>query len=192
MMKLSEVVECISGTPQFRITEVFDEGAPRYTYYTQIDLTDDLVGIGSSHLDHKQVRTKDKIVTLCANDVVFSLISGTATIIRIEHESYLFTQNYVKLIPNDQIDTKYLVFLLNENKLVKKQFITGLQGSQVLKYTIKQLKELELPALPSMEKQKVIGDVYFNQLRLQAMRKRVANKETVLRLAKLEEVCSDE
>jgi restriction endonuclease S subunit len=192
MIKLSELVECISGTPQFRIIEVFDERAPLYTYYTQIDLTDDLVGISSSNLDNRQVRTEDKVNTLCANDVVFSLISGTATIVRKEHEGYLYTQNYVKLIPINQIDAKYLVFLFNENKSIKKRFSTGLQGSQVLKYTIKQLKELELPALPSMEKQKVIGDVYFNQLRLQALRNRVANRETVLRLAKLEEVSSDE
>jgi hypothetical protein len=63
----------------------------------------------------------------------------------------------------------------------------GLQGSQVLKYTLKQLKELEIPKLPSIEKQRIVGDVYFKQLRLQALRKRAANLETTILLSKLEE-----
>lgn len=187
MSKLSEMVEFVSGSPQFRITEVMDEQAPLYTFYSQTDLSDDLVGIVSSDSDNKQVRTKDKVNTLCARDVVFSLISGTASIIRKEHEGYLYTQNYVKLIPNKNVDPRFLVYLLNEDKRIKKQFMMGLQGSQVLKYTLKQLKELEIPKLPSIEKQKIVGDVYFKQLRLQALRNRAAKLETTILLAKLEE-----
>ena len=57
----------------------------------------------------------------------------------------------------------------------------------VLKYTIKQLRELELPKLPSIEKQKIIGEVYFNQLRLQALRNRAASTETTIVLEKIKE-----
>lgn len=187
MEKLSEMVEFVSGSPQFRITEVFDVNAPLYTYYSQTDIGDDLVDIVSSNVDNKQVRTQDKVNTLYTGDVVFSLISGISTIVRKEHEGYLYTQNYVKLIPNENVDSQYLVYLLNEDKSIKKQFLMGLQGSQVLKYTLKQVKELELPELPSIEKQQIIGEVYFNQLRLQALRNRAANSETTILLAKLEE-----
>lgn len=187
MRKLSEMVEFVSGSPQFRITEVFDVNAPLYTFYSQSDLDDDLVDIVSSNVGNKQVRTQDKVNTLYSGDVIFSLISGISTIVRKEHEGYLYTQNYVKLMPNENVDSKYLVYLLNENKLIKKQFLMGLQGSQVLKYTLKQVKELELPELPAIEKQQMIGGVYFNQLRLQALRNRVANFEKILLLAKLEE-----
>ncbi len=82
MEKLSELVELVSGSPQFRITEVFDEKTPLFTYYSQTDLTDDLVGIISKTVDNKQVRTNDKLNTLCDGDVVFSLITGIATIVR--------------------------------------------------------------------------------------------------------------
>ncbi|HHW38061.1 MAG TPA: restriction endonuclease subunit S [Bacillales bacterium] len=187
MRKLSEVAEFVSGSPQFRITEVFDVNAPLYTYYGQPDMDDDLVDIVSSNVDNKQVRTQDKVNTLDTGDVVFSLISGISTIVRIAHEGYLYTQNYVKLIPNENVDSQYLVYLLNEDKSIRKQFLMGLQGSQVLKYTLKQVKELELPELPSIEKQQMIGEVYFNQLRLQALRNRAANFETTILLAKLEE-----
>lgn len=187
MGKLSGMVEFISGSPQFRITEVMDKQAPLYTFYSQADLSDDLVGIVSSASDNKQVRTNDKVNILCAADVVFSLTSGTASIITKEHEGYLYTQNYVKLIPNKNVAPRFLVYLLNEDRTIKKQFMMGLQGSQVLKYTLKQLKELEIPKLPSIEKQRIVGDVYFKQLRLQALRKRAANLETTILLSKLEE-----
>ncbi|WMJ76945.1 MULTISPECIES: restriction endonuclease subunit S [unclassified Sedimentibacter] len=189
MKKLSELVELVSGSPQFRITEVFDEKTPLFTYYSQTDLTDDLVGIISKTVDNKQVRTNDKLNTLCDGDVVFSLITGVSTIVRKEHEGYIYTQNYVKLLPNNKIDSKFLVYLINENKTIKKQFMLGLQGSQVLKYTLKQLKELEIPKIPCIDKQIIIGQVYFNQLKLQSLRNRAAELETKIRLSKLEEVC---
>ncbi|EPY2301229.1 restriction endonuclease subunit S [Clostridium sporogenes] len=189
MEKLSELVELVSGSPQFRITEVFDEKTPLFTYYSQTDLTDDLVGIISKTVDNKQVRTNDKLNTLCDGDVVFSLITGIATIVRKEHEGYIYTQNYVKLLPSHKIDSKFLVYLINENKTIKKQFALGLQGSQVLKYTLKQLKELEIPQIPCIDKQRIIGQVYFNQLKIQTLRNRAAELETKIRLAKLEEAC---
>ncbi|HBJ2622501.1 TPA: restriction endonuclease subunit S [Clostridium botulinum] len=189
MGKLSELVELVSGSPQFRITEVFDEKTPLFTYYSQTNLTDDLVGIISKTVDNKQVRTNDKLNTLCDGDVVFSLTTGIATIVRKEHEGYIYTQNYVKLVPSNKIDSKFLVYLINENKTIKKQFMLGLQGSQVLKYTLKQLKELEIPKIPSIDKQEIIGQVYFNQLRLETLRNRAAEFETRIKLSKLEEAC---
>ena len=191
MKKLSELVKLVSGSPQFRITEIFDEKTPLFTYYSQTDLTDDLAGIVSKHVDNKQVRTNDKINTLCHGDVVFSLITGIAAMVGKEHEGYLYTQNYVKLLPSHKIDSKFLVYLINENKIIKKQLMLGLQGSQVLKYTLKQLKELKIPKIPSIDKQEIIGQVYFNQLRLQAIRNRAAELETKIILSKLEEASEE-
>lgn len=187
-MKLSKLVELVSGTPQFRIVEVSNPKAPVFTYYTQTDLNDDLVGIISSDVDNKQVRTNDKVSTLSTGDVLFSLITGKATIVRKEHEGYLYTQNYVKLLHAEDIDSKFLVYLMNESKAIRKQLMLGLQGSLVLKYTLTQLRDLEIKKIPSIDKQKIIGQVYFNQLRLKALRNRVTELEAKIRLAELEEV----
>lgn len=187
-MKLSELVELVSGTPQFRIVEVSNPKAPVFTYYTQTDLNDDLVGIISSDVDNKQVRTNDKVSTLSTGDVLFSLITGKATVVRKEHEGYLYTQNYVKLLHAEDIDSKFLVYLMNESKAIRKQLMIGLQGSLVLKYTLTQLRDLEIKKIPSIDKQKIIGQVYFNQLRLKALRNRVTELEAKIRLAELEEV----
>ena len=192
MEKLDHVVDFVSGSPQFRIKEVFDDKAPLYVYYGQQDIEDDLVGINSNSSDNKQVRTFDKVNTLCEGDIVFSLISGKSSIVGESHQGYLYTQNYIKLVPNVKVDPKYLVYLLNEDIYIKKQFQTGLQGSQVLKYTQKQVKELELPNLPVIEKQQIIGELYFSQLRLEALKNRVANSETTILLEKLREVSNNE
>lgn len=188
MKRLESLVQFVSGSPQFRIKEVFDDKAPLYIYYGQQNIEDDLVGMDSNNSDSKQVRTFDKVNTLCEGDIVFSLISGKSTIAGANHQGYLYTQNYVRLVTNEKIDSKYLVYLLNEDKFIKKQFQMGLQGSQVLKYTLKQVKELELPNLSTIEKQQIIGEIYFNQLRLEALRNRVANSETIIVLEKLREV----
>ncbi|MEL1134517.1 restriction endonuclease subunit M [Desulfitobacterium sp. THU1] len=187
MEKIENVVEFVSGSPQFRIKEVLDDKAPLYTYYGQQDIEDDLIGIDSNGSNNKQVRTFDKVNTLCQGDVVFSLISGRCTIVSSSHQGYLYTQNYVKLVTGDKVDSRYLVYILNEDKSIMKQFQMGLQGSQVLKYTLKQVKELELLELPTIEKQRIIGELYLNQLRLEALRTRAANSETTIVLEKLRE-----
>lgn len=185
MRRLEEVVDLVSGSPQFRIKEVSEDTAPLYSYYGQPDLEADLVGMDSNGSDSKQVRTFDKVNTLSQGDVIFSLISGKSAIVNVQHQGYLYTQNYVKLVAGNKVDSKYLVFLLNEDQFIKKQFQMGLQGSQVLKYTLKQLKMLELPDLPIIDKQRRIGELYFNQLRLGALRTRAAKLETAIVLEKL-------
>ena len=77
---------------------------------------------------------------------------------------------------------------MNESKAIRKQLMLGLQGSLVLKYTLTQLRDLEIKKIPSIDMQKIIGQVYFNQLRLKALRNRVAELESKIRLAELEEV----
>lgn len=188
MKKLNSIVDFVSGTPQFRITESLDKQSPIYTFYSQTDLSEDLVGILTEDIDKKRVRTKDDVNTLSTGDVIFSLISGSATVIRAAHQGYLYTQNYVKLIPEEKIDPHFLVYLLNENSAIKKQLLIGLQGSQVLKYSLKQIKDLEIPTLPHFEKQKIIGEIYFKQLRVQALKNRAAKQEMMMRLHQLEEV----
>ena len=83
MGRLSEFVKFESGSPQFRIKQSTDTKAPVYTYYSQTDLFDDLSGIISNDdLIKKQIKTNDSVCILAESDLVFSLISGTAAIVR--------------------------------------------------------------------------------------------------------------
>ena len=129
----------------------------------------------------------DKVHTLSRGDVVFSLVTGKAAIIRPEHEGYLYTQNYIRLLPTDAIQAAFLVYLLNEDKFIRKQFFIGLQGSQVLKYTLQQLKRICIDKLPPLEQQRQIGELYLKQLHLTAVKNQAAELEKLICLAKLAE-----
>lgn len=186
-MLLSDISEINSGQAQFRISEVSDPIAPVYTYYGQANLEQDLYLSDSSAGLSKQIKTLDKITSLLSKgDVVFSLISGKAAIVSEQHQGFLYTQNYVKLTPNNQIASSYLVYLLNENPLIQKQLSCGLQGSQVLKYTTRQLKSLKLPNLPGLSEQRLIGETYLKQQKLTYLKQRVANLEKLLVLHQLQ------
>lgn len=187
-MKMEDIVIIMTGTPQFRIKESMADTAPTYFFYGQQELENDLVGFELSEESAKSISTMDDLSLVSEGDILFSLISGRTTIVKQKHHGYLYTQNYVKMMPEDSVDSKYLVYLLNENELIKKQWTKGLQGSAVLKHTVKQLRELELPELHSYEKQKIIGDIYFKQLRIRALKMRVADTERILTLEKLKEV----
>lgn len=192
MGKISEYVSFESGTPQFRINESTDDNTSVYSIYSQNDLLDDLTGIKSTEEEPKKIRTKDEVSVLFSQDIIFSLISGTASIVRNNHNGYLYTQNYIKIKPGKKMDSQYMVYLLNQNKTIRRQFQLGLQGTTILKYTLAQLKKIELPSLPLLYEQKIIGEVYFKQLRLQALRRRVADYKTIVLLNKLEGVLDDE
>jgi hypothetical protein len=187
MMQMIEIAELNSGTPQFRIKESLDANAPTYFFFGQPEMEDDLIGIETHGGGRKQIRTSDDVGTLESGDLVFSLISGKTTIVRSSHNGYLFTQNYVRLAPAPQIDAGYLVYMLNEDADIKRQLHSGQQGSVTIKFTIRQLYDLLFPIPPPIEKQRVMGELYFNQLRLAALKKRVAAAETTLLIEKLKE-----
>ncbi|MFT9219902.1 restriction endonuclease subunit M [Lentilactobacillus hilgardii] len=187
-MRITNFVNLIVGSPQFRIKGSVSQDAPVYKLYSQVDLAEDLTGVKMQGQENKQVRTLDKVTTLDKGDIVFSLISGSASIITESHTGYLFTQNYVLLRKKKDISADFLVYLLNEDRTIKRQLQIGLQGSMVLKYTVRQLRELIMPPLPSTDRQQLIGNVYLKQLRLQALQHRYADNEVLLRLAKIEEI----
>ena len=187
-MKIEDIITIMTGTPQFRIKESLSDTAPTYYFYGQQELENDIVNLELSKESPKSISTLDELNLVQEGDILFSLMSGRTTIVNKKHQGYLYTQNYVKLIPKTVVDSKYLVYLLNESDLIRKQWSKGLQGSAVLKHTVKQLRELELPQMHSYEKQKIIGDIYFKQLRLQALKMRVADAEKLLTIEKLKGV----
>ncbi|WP_302392015.1 hypothetical protein [Eggerthella sinensis] len=185
MVHISSIVEFVSGTPQFRIVEALNDDAPVYYFYAQYEIEEDLVGLDIKGAKRKQVKTFDTVSTVSAGDVIFSLLSGKAAIVQAGHSGYLFTQNYVTLVPSDEIDARYLVYMLNENREIKSQLQSGKQGSATFKYSIRQLNNLVFPHLPPKDKQEAIGELYFSQVRLNALRKRASELETILVLAKI-------
>lgn len=191
-MKLTTIAKLRSGSPQFRITESFDPNSPIYKLYGQAELEADLKGMEADASEVNEFRTFDRVDRTNSGDLIFSLISGRAAIVKPIHAGYLMTQNYVVFEVNPKIDKKFLLYLMNENKQIKRQLRVGLQGTSVHKYTISQLKMLKLPPLPKLADQKIVGEVYLKQLHLQALRERVASLESILVMNKLERKSENE
>lgn len=189
MNELKDIAALESGSPQFRIKESLNAGAPIYRFYGQVELDSDLIDRVIDESAAKQIRTADAVSTLQNGDLVFSLISGKATIVRPSHDGYLFTQNYVRVVPEAKVNPAYLAYTLNEDNVIKKQLHVGQQGSATMKYTIKQLSELLIPKLPSVDTQRTIGELYFNQLKLTALKKHQAELEARLVLGKMKGAC---
>lgn len=186
-MKLNKIASFVGGTAQFRIVEHPDTDAPIYGFYSQTDLNDDLIGIESNEKERKTIQTKDAVNTVCEGDLIFSLISGTASIVSEASKGLLFTQNYVVIKLKDAINPRFMAYLLNKDKKIRKQLQLSLQGSNVLKYTMKELKELNIGTLPSVDRQSWIGDVYMKQLKVEALKIRIAQNNTELILTYLKE-----
>lgn len=182
---LGDIADLQSGTPQFRTHESTEPSAPVYHYYTQAELDTDFWQSDVPNATPKPIRTTDNVAQLYAGDIIFSLISGKAAKVQTIHKGYLYTQNYIKIIPKSELDSNYLLYLLNENADIARQFDLGLQGSQVLKYTVKQLKELRLPTLPNLNIQQLIGNIYLQSQRLITLKKQIADNQHRLILAKL-------
>ena len=190
-MYIQNVFHSNTGISQYRIEESNSTDAKVYTLYGQNELYEDLYGVPGSMSDRKQIKVDGMGPGAIARegDLLFSTISGEATIVSVEHDGYVFTQNYARMEPMSRlVDKKYMAYLINENLSIKRQFKQNLQGSQVIRYSLKLLKEIALPELPPIEIQRVIGDIYFKQLLLRSLRQRVAENTYRLSIAMLQGV----
>ena len=192
MVKVTEFITFESGSPQFRIKETVDKAAPLYFFYGQNELENDLSQIEMNQSETKSIQTFDPVLTVAEGDIVFSLISGKAAIVGKNHAGFLITQNYLRLVVDTPVIPSYIVYLLNEDLSIKHQFQLSLQGSSTLKYTVKQVKELRLPALPTIERQSLIGKLYLKQLHLEALQKNLIELKTKRLLFQLKEASSHE
>lgn len=190
-MKLKKIVKIDAGKPVSRVAQDI-KGAPSYYFYTQENLENDLIGFSDDIDENKIIRSSKKIDLTQAGDVLFSLVSGTAAIVQKLHENFYYSQNFVLIKPKTKIDPKFLVYLLNENRDVRRSLNFDLQGSLVMKYTVRALKDATLPKLPDLEKQKAIGEIYFAQQRIRALKKRSADNESIVRMHELVEVMKND
>lgn len=186
-MYIKDVFHSNTGISQFRLEESNSDKAVLYTLYGQNELSKDLFRGPEYVVECKQIKLLRTNSTLHEGDLVFSTISGEATVVGANHEGYILTQNYVRMVPVSQnvVDTKYIAFLINESPEIKRYFRQNLQGSQVVRYSLNLLKKAPLPPLPSIEKQRIIGDIYYKQLKLQALQQRVAINQGTIKMAML-------
>lgn len=88
-MYIKDIFHSNTGVSQYRLEESTSKKSVLYTLYGQNELYEDLTGVPGPMSDRKQIRTEYKGSTLKAGDLIFSTISGMATIVTADHEGYL-------------------------------------------------------------------------------------------------------
>ncbi|WP_298070680.1 restriction endonuclease subunit S [uncultured Faecalibaculum sp.] len=153
--------------------------------YSQDTFNQDLERGGTDRsVDHKW--SEANTGGLQSGDVVYSQSSQTASPVSDRHIGYVLSQNYLVLRPDkDLLDPNYLVFMINEEPWFRKELCSRFQGTALYRVSARDLESLEFPELPDLEIQKVIGQIYLDQKKLTALRKRVADNKEKLVLASL-------
>lgn len=69
------------------------------------------------------------------------------------------------------MDSAYLLYLLNEDHMIEKEMRRKSNGINSHLISVRELENLRLPKLPSLEEQKIIGDLYLNLKKLTRLKK---------------------
>jgi restriction endonuclease S subunit len=183
-MKLEEIVTVKIGRNLSRGSEKGDLTLVAYSYE---DLMNDLNGLyldSQTSAYHRNSGHKNVYLSR-AGEVVFSFVSSKAGIVSNANQGKIINQNFAKLIvEHNHLDHRYLCYVLNESDEMKRQKAISMQGSIVRKFTPSILKELEIK-LPSIEKQRTIGQAYFLLRKRQALAKKQIELEEQLYLKAL-------
>ncbi|MDD6258789.1 MAG: restriction endonuclease subunit S [Erysipelotrichaceae bacterium] len=174
MIYLLDVCAVKPGISQARIHMSPDNKAPIYFIYSADDLRNDLTGmVNDCWLPDERVNnihTYDELDVLEPDDLVYSILSHTAALVSKAHAGFILTSNFVKLEPNSELDKRYLMFLLNCDPDARASLLGELDGSYFKRVTIKSLGNLEIPELPDLKTQQMIGETYVLQKRLTGKR----------------------
>lgn len=187
-MKLEKLVTFVSGSPEFRIKESDDPRASVYKVYCQNDFDSDLNQIERIDNESNTIKTEDQVVTTKKGDIIFSLLNGKATRVNNYHKNYLIPRNFIKLIPKSDLDSNYLVYVLNQSPHIRKQLFKNLQGTAIHLYRISELKQINIGVLPKIDKQILVGKTYFQAMHLKALKQKVADLEFQATLRTMEDI----
>ncbi|MEK4662325.1 restriction endonuclease subunit S [Priestia sp. FSL H7-0729] len=177
-MKLEDVVTVRIGKNLSRRNEKNDLTFVTYSYE---DLLNDLEGAFLDSQANLYEEQTDSYLS-STGDVVFSFVSSKAGIVSDLNQGKIINQNFAKLFFDHKIlDPCYLCYVLNESHSAKRQMAISMQGSFVPKLTPAILKEFEIK-LPTIEKQRTIGNVYFTYKKHHALVKKQAELEEKLYL----------
>lgn len=180
-MKLEDIATVKVGV---NITRLKEEEYRSLDTYSFDDLIEDLNGL---FLDSKVRIESEKEINESNHlsqmgELIFSFVSSKASIVSETNAGKLINQNFAKLIiDHEELDHRYLCYILNESHEIKKQMAISMQGSTVRKLTPITLKELEIK-LPSIEKQRIIGKAYLSIKKRHALAKKQAELEEKLYL----------
>ncbi|WP_124057597.1 restriction endonuclease subunit S [Vaginisenegalia massiliensis] len=160
-MKLNEIFLINAG---MNITRLNKESYDGEKVYSNEDIINDLCHVSNDNSVSK-IKFENRFVVR-KGDILYNLATSKASVVSEANQGKLFNQNFVQLVSQTgDVDSKYVCFILNESQLIKKQMYKQMQGSTVPKLTPSILGEIDIKLI-ELEKQKLLGHIYFSMNRL--------------------------
>lgn len=164
--KLSEIAEITQGNILTRIkpSSQFDE----IVEFDSISMQELSYIVGQSDILENTNKVKilkgkeSSCVLTQQKDIVVGLSSRKAFVVDETRSNNLLLSNFalIRIIDYNVLDPHYFCWLFNENLQFQKYIDQKMQGSaNVMILSINNVKDIELD-LPSIEKQKLIGEIY--------------------------------
>lgn len=159
IVKLNEIADLKTGILSTRIkskTNLKNDEIKKYLF-------------NEEYLDDSVIKPKSKlslykindIVTTKEGDLIFSLLSGKATVINSNNSDLIVNQNYVIINPTtDNVDKEYLCYMINENESVRCQIERYNQNYSVKKFSLSLIKKIDIKLI-ELKKQRKIGSLYM-------------------------------
>lgn len=185
IMKLNKLIQIKNGKNSSRVKSSHEE----VVAYTYEDMVDDMGKFAPYHEKFGSNEPSDESsdnVSVSTGDVVFSFVSSTSGIVSEANEGKVLNQNFAKLIFSDeQLDSRYLCYCLNESTYVKQQIAKFMEGGSLRRLKPTHLRELNIPII-EYQKQQIIGHTYFALLRRKYLQEQNLKQEENFVLALLE------
>ncbi|WP_323711110.1 restriction endonuclease subunit S [Mammaliicoccus lentus] len=172
---LKDYVNYQSGTLIQRLEVDESDLGNRYMIYDQNMLDIDLGLTIDDTYQPRVIKLKDtsRATVVRKEDIVISMMTGECTLVSARHDGSILPYNYTKIeVTSDLLEPAFLVYwfqLAPEVQSQYKQYMQG--GSTIKKLTHQQLKSLYI-TLPSIERQRLIGQIGIKEKQLNVLKQR--------------------
>lgn len=162
-MKISEKTQLDLGTVIKRFETQEHENAQIFQVLTLKDFNEALGepyrGSTDKHIIRVEHSDISKLTLVDGTRVVIHLLTQKAVVLPKHCDGYIIPSNFVKVELDEDIYAPYFEWYFNNHPSIQKQIAMLSQGSVLTSFSLKQLKDIEIE-IPSIEKQKIIGDIY--------------------------------
>lgn len=170
--KLSDLVILVPGINPTRAKEQYENREINYYDQNSFNLDSDYL---VNDRDTEMTDIKQKANYLLEGSVVISNSVQFATKVGSLNAGKILSLNFTEVrFISDRLDKNYFLYLFNVFRDVQKQKEREKMGLTIQRIPIKALNDMVIP-LPNIEKQKQIGGIYIESLKLQMALKRKAD-----------------
>ncbi|MGF2097735.1 restriction endonuclease subunit S [Mammaliicoccus lentus] len=175
---IEPIIKYHSGTILNRLKSVDRDIGKRYVIYDQNMMDFDLGKFNYNYPEPKVLILKEdnNAKYIYRDQIVFNMITGECVLVGDESSGAILPYNYTHIeVDEDKVYPRYLVYWFNHSPKALKQINLFKQGGSLIKkITHKQLQDMEIP-LPTMEKQKLIGDLTHKRKKLKYLKEKREN-----------------